>query len=133
PPSSGKATPLLDVYPDLKSGNSLIHSTSPTPHVSQATGAMSCSILVSQQPVPVFRQPQGLHMPSFSSKLPSIRLILFTLFCVASHNSPILEQQCISPTTSQAAVCIHFLLQLQISNTLFHNSNLEALQETQPT
>ncbi|KAI3911282.1 hypothetical protein MKX01_004509 [Papaver californicum] len=48
-----------------ESGDSLIHSTSPTPHVSQATGVMPSSISVSQQPVPVFRQPHGMHMPHF--------------------------------------------------------------------
>ncbi|KAI3969443.1 hypothetical protein MKX01_020004 [Papaver californicum] len=48
-----------------ESGDSQIHSTSPTPHVSQATGVMPSSISVSQQPVPVFRQPHGMHMSHF--------------------------------------------------------------------
>ncbi|MCL7035936.1 hypothetical protein MKW94_020706 [Papaver nudicaule] len=49
-----------------ESVDSLVHSTpSPTPHVSQATGVMPSSIPVTQQPVPVFRQPHGMHMPHF--------------------------------------------------------------------
>ncbi|XP_026392957.1 GBF-interacting protein 1-like isoform X3 [Papaver somniferum] len=48
-----------------ESGDFLIHSTSPTPHASQATGVMPSSISVSQQPVPVFRHPQAMHMPHF--------------------------------------------------------------------
>ncbi|XP_026406419.1 uncharacterized protein LOC113301783 isoform X6 [Papaver somniferum] len=48
-----------------ESGDSLIHSTSPTPHASQAIGVMPSSISVSQQPVPVFRHPQAMHMPHF--------------------------------------------------------------------
>lgn len=48
-----------------ESGDSLIQSTSPAPHVSQATGVMPSSISVTQQPVPVFRQPHGMHMPHF--------------------------------------------------------------------
>ncbi|OVA19746.1 Protein of unknown function DUF1296 [Macleaya cordata] len=50
-----------------ENGNSLVLSTaSPTPLVTQAAGVMQNSIAVTQQqPVPVFRQPPGLHMSHF--------------------------------------------------------------------
>ncbi|KAK2986439.1 hypothetical protein RJ640_011877 [Escallonia rubra] len=47
-------------------GNSLISSTGgPTPLVSQATGVMQNSVAVTQQPLPVFRQPSGMHLPHY--------------------------------------------------------------------
>lgn len=47
-------------------GNSLILSTAgPTPIVTQAPGVMQSSIAVTQQPLPVFRQPAGVHLPHY--------------------------------------------------------------------
>ncbi|XP_074357570.1 GBF-interacting protein 1 isoform X2 [Apium graveolens] len=47
-------------------GNSLILSTAgPTPLVTQAAGVMQSSIAVTQQPLPVFRQPAGVHLPHY--------------------------------------------------------------------
>ncbi|XP_021648944.2 GBF-interacting protein 1-like isoform X2 [Hevea brasiliensis] len=47
-------------------GNSLVLSTAgPTPQVTQAAGLMQSSIAVTQQPLPVFRPPTGLHMPHY--------------------------------------------------------------------
>nr|DAD23859.1 TPA_asm: hypothetical protein HUJ06_025322 [Nelumbo nucifera] len=49
-----------------QSGNSLVLSTTgPTPLVTQTAGVMQSSIAVTQQPVPVFRQPAGIHIPHF--------------------------------------------------------------------
>ncbi|XP_010245041.1 PREDICTED: GBF-interacting protein 1-like isoform X2 [Nelumbo nucifera] len=49
-----------------ESGNSLVLSTTgPTPLVTQTAGVMQSSIAVTQQPVPVFRQPAGIHIPHF--------------------------------------------------------------------
>lgn len=47
-------------------GNSLVLSTAgPTPLVTQAAGLMQSSIAVTQQPLPVFRPPTGLHIPHY--------------------------------------------------------------------
>ncbi|WOH05827.1 hypothetical protein DCAR_0625248 [Daucus carota subsp. sativus] len=47
-------------------GNSLILSTAgPTTLVTQAAGVMQSSIAVTQQPLPVFRQPAGVHLPHY--------------------------------------------------------------------
>ncbi|GAB4825317.1 hypothetical protein Ancab_008189 [Ancistrocladus abbreviatus] len=47
-------------------GNSLVLSTSgQTPLATQAAGAMQSSIAVSQQAVPIFRQPAGVHIPHY--------------------------------------------------------------------
>lgn len=47
-------------------GNSLVQSTAgPTPLVSQAGGVMQNSIAVTQQPVPVFRPPAGMHISHY--------------------------------------------------------------------
>ncbi|XP_043691880.1 GBF-interacting protein 1-like isoform X2 [Telopea speciosissima] len=49
-----------------ESGNSLVLSTAaPTPIVTQASGVMQSSIAVTQQPVPVFRQPAGVHISHY--------------------------------------------------------------------
>lgn len=49
-----------------ESGNSLVLSIAgPTPLGTQATGVMQSSIAVTQQAVPVFRQPAGLHMSHY--------------------------------------------------------------------
>ncbi|XP_010252821.1 PREDICTED: GBF-interacting protein 1-like isoform X2 [Nelumbo nucifera] len=49
-----------------ESGNSLVLSTGgPTPIVTQAAGVMQSSISVTQQPVPVFRQPAGVHISHY--------------------------------------------------------------------
>ncbi|XP_021632548.1 GBF-interacting protein 1-like isoform X3 [Manihot esculenta] len=50
-------------------GNSLVLSTAgPTPQVTQA-GLMQSSIAVTQQPLPVFRPPTGLHIPHYPPNL----------------------------------------------------------------
>lgn len=50
----------------MQIGNSLILSTAgPTPLVTQAAGVMQSSIAVTQQPLPVFRQPAGVHLPHY--------------------------------------------------------------------
>ncbi|XP_020597522.1 GBF-interacting protein 1-like isoform X3 [Phalaenopsis equestris] len=47
-------------------GNSMIlSSTGPTPIVAQTTGVLQNSVAVSQQPVPVFRQPAGVHISHY--------------------------------------------------------------------
>ncbi|KAF9688230.1 hypothetical protein SADUNF_Sadunf02G0175600 [Salix dunnii] len=52
--------------PPQEGGNSLVLSTAgPTPLVTQAAGLMQSSIAVTQQPVPVFRPPTGLHLSPF--------------------------------------------------------------------
>ncbi|KAF9590747.1 hypothetical protein IFM89_038060 [Coptis chinensis] len=49
-----------------ESGNSLVLSTAgPTPLATQAAGIMQSSLGVTQQPVPVFRQPSGVHVPHY--------------------------------------------------------------------
>ncbi|KAM7503796.1 hypothetical protein LguiB_002700 [Lonicera macranthoides] len=48
-------------------GNPLVLSTAgPTPLATQAAGVMQSSIAVSQQPLPVFRQPPGVHLPHYA-------------------------------------------------------------------
>lgn len=50
----------------LQSGNSMVLSTAgQTPLVTQASGVMQNSIAVTQQPVPVFRQPAGVHISHY--------------------------------------------------------------------
>ncbi|CAK7349150.1 unnamed protein product [Dovyalis caffra] len=58
---------LLNPVPSFtEGGNSLVLSTAgPTPLVTQASGLMQSSIAVTQQPVPVFRPPTGLHISHF--------------------------------------------------------------------
>ncbi|KAG6787196.1 hypothetical protein POTOM_008831 [Populus tomentosa] len=52
--------------PPQEGGNSLVLSTAgPTPQVTQSAGLMQSSIAVTQQPVPVFRPPTGLHTSHF--------------------------------------------------------------------
>lgn len=47
-------------------GNSLVMSTAgPTPLVTQAAGLMQSSIAVTQQPLPVFRPPTGIHISPY--------------------------------------------------------------------
>ncbi|KNA25905.1 hypothetical protein SOVF_002440 isoform B [Spinacia oleracea] len=47
-------------------GNSLVFSTAAqTPVATQAAGVMPNSIAVNQQPMPLFRQPAGVHMPHY--------------------------------------------------------------------
>ncbi|KAJ0111342.1 hypothetical protein Patl1_01803 [Pistacia atlantica] len=47
-------------------GNSLVLSTAgPTPPATQAAGLMQSSIAVTQQPVPVFRPPTGVHISHY--------------------------------------------------------------------
>ncbi|KAF8414285.1 hypothetical protein HHK36_002287 [Tetracentron sinense] len=49
-----------------ESGNSLVLSTAgPTPPMTQTAGVMQSSIGVTQQPVPVFRQPSGVHISHY--------------------------------------------------------------------
>ncbi|KAJ4975563.1 hypothetical protein NE237_000669 [Protea cynaroides] len=49
-----------------ESGNSLVLSTAaPTPLVTQGAGVMQSSMSVTQQPVPVFRQPAGVHISHY--------------------------------------------------------------------
>lgn len=49
-----------------ESGNSLVLSTAgPTPLVTQAAGVMQSSIAVTQQAVPIFRQPAGMHISHY--------------------------------------------------------------------
>ncbi|XP_024450996.2 GBF-interacting protein 1-like isoform X2 [Populus trichocarpa] len=52
--------------PPQEGGNSLVLSTAgPTPLGTQAAGLMQSSIAMTQQPVPVFRPPTGLHTSHF--------------------------------------------------------------------
>ncbi|KAI8012353.1 GBF-interacting protein 1 [Camellia lanceoleosa] len=47
-------------------GNSMVLSMAgPTPHVTQAGGVVQSSIAVTQQPLPVFRQPTGMPIPHY--------------------------------------------------------------------
>lgn len=49
-----------------ESGNTLVHSTAgPTPLATQAAGVVQSSLAATQQPVPVFRQPSGVHLPHY--------------------------------------------------------------------
>ncbi|XP_068643175.1 GBF-interacting protein 1-like isoform X2 [Aristolochia californica] len=52
--------------PQQETGNSLVLSTAgPTPLVTQGAGVMQNSIAVNQPPVPVFRQPAGVHLSHY--------------------------------------------------------------------
>ncbi|KAI3702672.1 hypothetical protein L6452_28421 [Arctium lappa] len=47
-------------------GNSItLSAAGPTPLATQAAGVMQSSLAVTQQPLPVFRQPAGLHLPHY--------------------------------------------------------------------
>ncbi|XP_059661279.1 GBF-interacting protein 1-like isoform X2 [Cornus florida] len=46
-------------------GNMVLSSASPTPLATQPAGVMQNSIAVTQQPLPVFRQPTGVHIPHY--------------------------------------------------------------------
>ncbi|KAI3457701.1 hypothetical protein Pfo_014364 [Paulownia fortunei] len=51
---------------ELQGGVPLVFSTaSPTPLVTQAAGVMQSSMTATQQPLPVFRQPTGVHLPHY--------------------------------------------------------------------
>ncbi|KAK4397727.1 GBF-interacting protein 1 [Sesamum angolense] len=43
----------------------VLSSASPTPLVTQAAGVMQSTITATQQPLPVFRQPTGVHLPHY--------------------------------------------------------------------
>lgn len=43
----------------------VLSTASPTPLVTQAAGVMQSSITANQQPLPVFRQPTGVHLPHY--------------------------------------------------------------------
>lgn len=45
----------------------VLSSAAPTSLTTQAAGVMQSSIPAAQQPVPVFRQPAGLHIPHYPS------------------------------------------------------------------
>ncbi|KAF8007416.1 hypothetical protein BT93_K1429 [Corymbia citriodora subsp. variegata] len=52
--------------PSQEGGNSLVLSTAgPTPLATQAAGLMQSSIPMTQQPLPVFRTPTGVHMAPY--------------------------------------------------------------------
>ncbi|KAG8387169.1 hypothetical protein BUALT_Bualt03G0225200 [Buddleja alternifolia] len=52
---------------ELQGGVPLVLSTaSPTPLVTQPAGVMQSSITPTQQPLPVFRQPPGVHLPHYN-------------------------------------------------------------------
>lgn len=44
----------------------VLSTASPTPLVTQAAGVMQSTISGAQQPLPVFRQPTGVHLPHYS-------------------------------------------------------------------
>uniref|UniRef100_A0A2P2LZ29 Uncharacterized protein LOC105641544 isoform X2 n=1 Tax=Rhizophora mucronata TaxID=61149 RepID=A0A2P2LZ29_RHIMU len=49
-----------------EAGNSFVLSAAgPTPITNQTTGLMQSSMAVTQQPVPVFRPPAGMHIPHY--------------------------------------------------------------------
>ncbi|XP_073125036.1 uncharacterized protein [Henckelia pumila] len=50
---------------EFQGGVPFILSNSPTPLVTQAAGVMQSSATAAQQPLPVFRQPTGIHMPHY--------------------------------------------------------------------
>lgn len=57
---------LLNCVILLQGGVPLVLSTaSPTPLATQAAGVMQSSINATQQPLPVFRQPTGVHLPHY--------------------------------------------------------------------
>ncbi|KAJ7960226.1 GBF-interacting protein 1-like isoform X2 [Quillaja saponaria] len=43
----------------------VLSTAGPTPLVTQASGLMQSSVAVTQQPIPVFRPPAGVHIPHF--------------------------------------------------------------------
>ncbi|KAK6919195.1 GBF-interacting protein 1, N-terminal [Dillenia turbinata] len=59
--SSESGQNLVNCY---NGGNSLV-TAGPSPLVTQAAGVMQSSIAVSQQPVPLFRQPSGVHVSHY--------------------------------------------------------------------
>ncbi|XP_073306968.1 GBF-interacting protein 1-like isoform X4 [Primulina huaijiensis] len=50
---------------ELQGGVPFILSSSPTPLVTQTAGVMQSSVTSAQQPLHVFRQPTGIHMPHY--------------------------------------------------------------------
>ncbi|MED6183051.1 hypothetical protein PIB30_034476 [Stylosanthes scabra] len=71
-PSAGIATKYTGNVAVLPTSNSqspqeggVLSTTGPTPLVTQAAGLMQSSIAVTQQPVPVFRPPSGVHISHY--------------------------------------------------------------------
>ncbi|KAL9243959.1 hypothetical protein vseg_017788 [Gypsophila vaccaria] len=50
-------------------GNTMVLPTQAPPLATQASGVMPSSITVSQQPLPIFRHPAGIHMPHYPPNL----------------------------------------------------------------
>ncbi|XP_024181060.1 mucin-12 isoform X1 [Rosa chinensis] len=48
----------------------VLSAAGPTPLVTQASGLVQSSIAVTQQPVPVFRPPAGVHIPHYANYIP---------------------------------------------------------------
>ncbi|KZV20928.1 hypothetical protein F511_08842 [Dorcoceras hygrometricum] len=63
--AGGVAIPVQTSQSPQEGGVPFILSSSPTPLVTQATGVMQSSVTAAQQPLPVFRQPAGIHMPHY--------------------------------------------------------------------
>ncbi|KAK9691229.1 hypothetical protein RND81_09G184300 [Saponaria officinalis] len=52
-----------------ESGNTMVLPTQGPPLATQASGVMPSSITVTQQPLPIFRHPAGIHMPHYPPNL----------------------------------------------------------------
>ncbi|XP_051125457.1 uncharacterized protein LOC127247585 isoform X2 [Andrographis paniculata] len=65
--NAGLVSPQTSQTPqELQGGVPLVLSTaSATPLVTQAAGVMQSTISMAQQPLPVFRQPTGVHLPHY--------------------------------------------------------------------
>ncbi|XP_057526082.1 GBF-interacting protein 1-like isoform X2 [Amaranthus tricolor] len=56
----------LSLQPPTESANPLVLSTAAqTPPATQAAGVMQNTVAVTQQPIPIFRQPAGVHIPHY--------------------------------------------------------------------
>ncbi|XP_073027846.1 uncharacterized protein [Primulina eburnea] len=63
--AGGAAIPVQTSQSPQEGGVPFILSSSPTPLVTQAAGVMQSSVTAAHQPLPVFRQPTGIHMPHY--------------------------------------------------------------------
>ncbi|KAF7065028.1 hypothetical protein CFC21_071209 [Triticum aestivum] len=65
PQSQGNQIPLLETSEYQELNSVMLSSSGPTPLATPTPGAVPSSISIPQQPLPMFRQPVGVHVPHY--------------------------------------------------------------------
>ncbi|KAF7058407.1 hypothetical protein CFC21_065472 [Triticum aestivum] len=65
PQSQGNQIPLLETSEYQELNSVMLSSSGPTPLATLTPGAVPSSISIPQQPLPMFRQPVGVHVPHY--------------------------------------------------------------------